>query len=67
MGRLTKKIREQRECDVMGKDKEKSSLSISVTVDTEWVMMSYITKTIGDDVVNDVIGFRAPRAERQRG
>ena len=44
--RLTKKIREQRGNDVMGKDKERMLQIISAAKELMWVVNDIVTKTI---------------------
>ena len=47
VGRLTKKIREQRGgSDVMGKDKERTLQIMSAVKELKWVVIDIITKTI---------------------
>ena len=46
VGRLTKKIREQRGNDVMGKDKERMLQIMSAVKELMWVVIDIITKTI---------------------
>ena len=46
VGRLTKKIREQRGNEVMGKDKERTLQIISAAKELMWVVNDIVTKTI---------------------